>query len=125
MATKINTYAYELDKKHWKEFAIMLRCENWEYDMYLQSKVLDPYGPNGREDSRWYCQLHRDRHSEIVDNPLFWSDRKWQIEQCYNKRKNWTIFHGPNRPIYKDIKWKRVFIGLCKDVVKNDFTIKN
>ena len=117
LANKIWTYAYELDPTNWKEFMTVLKCENWNFDMYLQSSVIDENG--NREPSYWFCQMHRKRHSAIVDNPLFWSDWKRQVEQCYNKRKGWTKFYWPNRPIYKN--WK--YVWLCKDVVKNDFTL--
>ena len=119
LATMVSTYAYELDNARRKDFLIMMKCENGNFDIHLQSSVPDTNWPNWREDSRGLCQLNRTRHSEVVDNPLFRNDWKRQVEQCYKKRVAWTKFYWPNRPIYKNKK----YIGKCSDVVKNDFTL--
>lgn len=102
---------------------ILQECENGNRDIHTQSSVPVAGWPNGREDSRWLCQLHRQRHGDIVDNPLFRNDRKFQVEKCNEKMVWGTTFYGPDRPIYKDIKWKKVFLWLCKDVVKKNFKL--
>lgn len=104
-ANNVATYAYWISD--WDiDFLATLKAENWAFDMYKQSNVVKNWV---REDSRWLCQLHRAWHRDIVDNPLFWSDWKWQLEQCYKKYKWWTKFYG----YYQRNKYK------------NDFTIIN
>ena len=119
LATMVSTYAYELDNARRKDFVIMMKCENGNFDIHLQSSVPDTNWPNWREDSRGLCQLNRTRHSEVVDNPLFRNDWKRQVEQCY---KNGLLEQNSIDRIDQYIKnWKYVWI--CKDVVKNDFTL--
>ena len=68
-------YAYEI----WgMDLVTTIECENWLRDMYRQSEVVKNWK---REESYWFCQIHRPDHKEIVDNPLFRSDYKWQLEQ--------------------------------------------
>ena len=38
--------------------------------------------------------MHRAWHANVVDNPLFWSDRKRQMDRCREKYKGGTIFYG-------------------------------
>ena len=103
LATQIATYEYEIS--NWDmDFLMTLRAENGWYNMYQQSNV---YTNWVREDSWGLCQLHRKRHSNIVDDPRFFTDYKWHIEQCWIKYKNWTRFYG------YDVRLK----------YKNDFTI--
>lgn len=92
IATQIATY--ERKVSNWnKAFLLKLKTENWWYDMFKQSEVRDRNWPNGREDSRGLCQFHRNRHSEIVDDPRFWTDYKFQVEKCREKFSWWTTFY--------------------------------
>jgi len=101
-ATKIVNYAYKVS--WWDmEFIQTLKAENWAFDIHLQSRVPDPRWPNGREDSRWLCQLHRTRHSDVVDSKEFWESWKYQVDICWQKYKWWTKFYGRNVAYkYKD-----------------------
>lgn len=54
------------------------------------------YGP--REDSWGYCQIHRQWHSAIVDDPRFFTDKRWQMEQCYRLWSGGTKFYAPPTP---------------------------
>ena len=92
MATDIATYAYNISNGN-IDFLATLKAENWGFDMHLQSRVPDRNWPNGREDSRGVCQLHRKRHSAVVDDPRFFTDYKRQVEQCWIKYKWWTRFY--------------------------------
>lgn len=104
-------YAYE---KGWMDLVLLMECENSTRNMYRQSEVIK----NGRrEPSYWFCMIDRDFHKEIVDNPLFWSDWKRQIDQCYNLRKWGTKFYWPGRWIAK--AWKK-----CSEYVKERFIFK-
>jgi len=59
--------------------------------MYRQSNIVK----NGiREQSYWFCQLHRAWHKDIVDDKRFWEDPYWQLDQCWQKYKNGTKFYG-------------------------------
>lgn len=107
-ANNVATYAYWISS--WDiDFLATLKAENWAFDMYLQSRVPVKWWPNGREDARWLCQLHRTWHWDIVNDKRFWNDRKRQLEQCYKKYKWWTKFY-----------WKNV-----RHKYLNDFTIIN
>jgi len=103
-ANNVATYAYRISS--WDmDFLMTLKAENWAFDMYKQSNVVKNWK---REDSWWLCQLHRAWYRDIVDNPLFWSDWKRQVEQCWDKYKWWTKFYG----------------YFVREKYKNDFTIK-
>jgi hypothetical protein len=104
MATKIATYAYKVS--NWDmDFLMTLKAENWWFDMYKQSNVIDKNWV--REDSWGLCQLHRRWHKDIVDAREFWESYEYQVEQCWNKYSWWTKFYGYN------VRLK----------FKNDFTI--
>ena len=99
-ATKIINYAYEISD--WDiDFVLTLKAENGWFDMHKQSNV---HNNGKREDSWGLCQLNRRRHKNVVDNPLFWESRKYQVEVCWDKYKNGTKFYGYNvRLKYKDL----------------------
>jgi hypothetical protein len=102
MATNIATYAYKVS--NWDmDFLMTLKAENWWFDMYKQSNVPDKNWPNGREDSRWICQIHRRRFKHIVDTKEFRESRQFQVEQCWSLYKGWTRFYGRDvRKRFKD-----------------------
>ena len=61
------------------DLVLLMECENGNWNPTMQSTVIR----NGkREDSWGLCQVHRPDHKEIVNNPLFFSDWKWQIDRC-------------------------------------------
>lgn len=80
-------YAYEI---WWMDLVTTIECENGTWNMYRQSDVIRNWK---REESYWFCQVHRPDHQEIVDNPLFRSDYKWQLDRCAELLKWWTIFY--------------------------------
>lgn len=88
-------YAYDISD--WDlDFVAMLDAENGKRDPKRQSQVPDKkrwMSANGREDSRGFCQLHRRRHKNIVDDPKFFTDWKRQMEQCHKKYKWGTRFY--------------------------------
>ena len=71
------------------EFIKMLAGEN---GLFTHDRKSDVPG----EDSWGYCQMHRAWHSDIVDDPRFWNDPYWQLEQCYKKWIGGTKFYGYN-----------------------------
>lgn len=81
-------YAYEI---WWMDLVTTIECENWTWNMYRQSDVIRNWK---REESYWFCQVHRPDHQEIVDNPLFRSDWKRQLDRCAELLRGWTIFYG-------------------------------
>lgn len=82
-------YAREISW-HNLDFIGTLDAENWQWNPHRQSEVVKNWI---REDSYWFCMIHRQRHSDVVDNPLFWNDWKRQLDQCWNKYKWWTRFY--------------------------------
>jgi len=101
-ATKIINYAYYDVSNKDMDFVLTLKAENWWFNMYQQANARS----NGkREDARWLCQLHRNRHKNIVDDKRFWNSWKWQVEQCYKKYKGGTKFYW----YYVRNKYKNLF----------------
>jgi len=91
-------YAYEIG---WLDLVTILDCENWYRDMYRQSDIIKNWK---REESYGFCQIHRPSQPDIVDNPLFWSDWKWQLDRCKEIRNrelaDWRIrFNAEKRKI--------------------------
>lgn len=84
-------YAYDIS--WWdRDFITTLEAENWLWNPHRQSEVFDKR-VGKREDSRWFCQLHRNRHSNIVDDPRFFSDPYRQLDRCLEKYRGWTKFY--------------------------------
>lgn len=89
-------YAYEI----WgMDLVTTIECENGTWNMYRQSTVVKNWK---REESYWFCQIHRPDHKEIVDNPLFRSDYKWQLDRCAELLKWGTTFYWKTT---RKIKW--------------------
>lgn len=95
------------------DLVLLTECENGNWNMYQQSTVVKNWK---REDSRWLCQVHRPDHEEIVNNPLFRSDYKWQLDRCKELMDGWTLFFGRDRKI----KWVK-----CSTYVKDRFILNS
>ena len=84
--------------------------------MYQQSTVVKDWK---REDSWGLCQVHRPDHKEIVNNPLFRSDYKWQLDRCKEIRdrelNDWRIRFNAEK---RKIKWV-----LCPKYVLDRFIL--
>lgn len=94
------------------EFIAMLEWENGQWNPYRQSEVWSYWDYSlkknlicnsnnwnstcKQEQSRWFCQLHARRHSDITNDPRFWENPTWQLSKCYQKRVGWTKFYGYN-----------------------------
>ena len=98
---EVINYAWEISND--KEFIYMLEGENALYDHKRQSEV---YKDGIREDSHGLCQVHRQWHSHIVDDPRFFSDWRWQARQCLELWKGGTTFYGYNNRWYSITKFK-------------------
>lgn len=91
-------------QKHWmqvawqiskdKDFMYMLKAENGLLNHDRQSEV---YKNGVREPSFGFCQIHRGYHPNIVNDPKFFSDPKWQLEKCFELWKGGTAFYGFHR----------------------------
>ena len=79
---------------HDKDFMYMLKAENGLLNHDRQSEV---YNNGVREPSFGFCQIHRGYHPEIVNDPKFFTDPKWQLEQCYRLWTGGTAFYGWHR----------------------------
>ena len=83
------------------QFLYMIETENPLWTPDRQSNV---YYRGRREPSFGYCQIHRDYHPEIVNDPKF-KDPKWQLETCYRLFKGGTKFYGYKR-FQRDAKFR-------------------
>ena len=79
---------------HDQNFLYMLKAENGLLSHDRQSNV---YKNGIREPSFGFCQIHRGYHPEIVNDPKFFTDPKWQLEQCYRLWTGGTAFYGWHR----------------------------
>ena len=82
---------YSDEQRHWmqvawdisnhdEQFLYLLKAENGELSPDRQSDVFK----NGLQEDSWgFCQIHRPSHPEIVNDPRFFSDPQWQLEQCH------------------------------------------
>lgn len=82
--------AWQISEWDW-DFIWTLDAENWQRNPHRQS---EQYQNWIREDSRWFCQLHRAWHSSVVDDPRFWESPERQLKKCWEKYKWWTRFYG-------------------------------
>lgn len=85
------------------EFVSLIECENG----LRNPKAIWDGGM-----SFWLCQLNIRRHGEPLEEER--NDRTYQLSVCYQKRKGWTKFYGPQRKI----RGKR-----CWEVAKTRFYI--
>lgn len=98
-ATKIINYAYKISGGD-MDFILTLKAENWGFNMYQQSNVIDKNWK--REESYWLCQMMKKRHPE-VNTKEFRESWEYQVDVCWRKYKWWTKFYGYNvRNRYKD-----------------------
>ena len=89
-------YAWDISNGD-KDFLYMIEGESSTWDETRQSEVVK----NGkREASYGICQIHKGYHPRIVKDPRFFTDWKWQIDQCYKLWKGGTPFYGYNN------KWR-------------------
>lgn len=82
---------YAWNKYQDEQFMLMLSSENGLFNHDRQSLVVKD---GIREDSWGFCQIHRYFHSDTVNDPRFFTDPAWQMDQCYNKFKGGTRFYG-------------------------------
>lgn len=75
-----------------KEFMYMLKGENGLFNHDRRSLVIQKDG--NREPSYGFCQIHKGFHPQIVNDERFFTDPKWQLEQCYRLWKGGTKFYG-------------------------------
>jgi hypothetical protein len=77
------------------DFVRLITAENGNMGHTDQSKVVK----NGvREPSFGYCQIHRYYHPQTVNDERFFTDKRWQMEQCFQKWSTGTTFYAPPRP---------------------------
>jgi len=88
-------YAYTISNKD-KNFIALLACENGAITHERKHGL--SYWRNGKE--YWdfgFCGISNYYHPQIVNNPKFFTDWKWQMEQCYNLFRGGTRFYGLDR----------------------------
>lgn len=88
LAQDMIQYACELSNYD-KDFILTINAENWWWNMKLRSYIVW---------SNWYydyglCQINKWYHPEIVNNQKFFTDWKYQIDNCRKLYKWWTTFY--------------------------------
>lgn len=110
MANSIIQYACDISNSD-IDFILTLNSENWSRDYKKQSNVIQKNWV--REPSFWVCQMHYRYHKEDVYEWLpfnriyesrYLTDRKYQVEVCWNKYKWGTRFYWYDHR-YKGNKW--------------------
>lgn len=86
-------------------FVALLEAENglWTIDRqstkayYRYGKTVKWYWrPSWYYYDYWFCQISNYYHPNITEDKRFYTDWKWQIDQCYKLYKNWTKFYWLN-----------------------------
>lgn len=84
------------------DLVIIMQCEQ-SRQPWLQSKS---------ESSYWLCQIYWPDHRDIINDSRFWTDWKWEVEQCSILMKWWTKFFWPKRIDKKN--WQPCYINAQK-----------
>lgn len=74
------------------DFLATLDMENALWQPDRQSNVVQSNGI--REDSWGFCQFHRPTWGNIVGDSRFFTNPRWQLEQCWEHYKGGTRFYG-------------------------------
>lgn len=98
---KVVDYAWAIS--HDKNFIYLLKAENGTFDPKRKSTWV---GSNGYRDYG-LCQINKGFHPEIVGDSRFFTDWKWQADQCYRLYKGGTVFYGAKNEAaqVKHFKW--------------------
>ena len=91
-------YAYKL---WWWDLVYLMECENGNRSIYTRWDSWKAIG---------LCQMNTNYHKLPAEYYTTW---QVQVELCYQKRKQWTVFYWPSRKI----KWVK-----CSEYVKSRFT---
>jgi len=91
---EIMNYAFEISND--KEFLYLLKAENGEISLNRKSSTGD-YG---------LCQINKKYHPEIVNDPRFFTDYKFQVDKCFELYKNGTKFYAMDK-LKKDKKFRK------------------
>ncbi len=84
---------YAWNKWHDKEFLYMLKAENGLFNHDREH----PSGNNAIGVDWGFCGTNDYWHADKINDPRFFSDPAWQLEQCYNMYKGGTVFYGLKR----------------------------
>lgn len=83
---------HNLSRKIAKKFLYTFEGENGLWTEDRRSRIV---GANGYYDYG-LCQINKGFHYDIVKNPKFFTDWKWQAEKCIELMKGGTRFYGNN-----------------------------
>jgi len=103
------------DNAPWKVEALKLACEVSDCNLDFIRKITaenghmahdaqstiprSGYGSlNGYEDSWGYCQMYRPAQAKYLEDPRFFTDKKWQMNLCYEKWKSGTPMYAKPTP---------------------------
>ena len=103
-----------------KEFIYLIEAEGDEWRIDQPSRVFLRYDRVNKknivcnkdnwtneckmESSFGFCQTNKYYHSKTVNDPRFFTDARWQLEQCYKKFKEGTPFYGYQKHRYAVIE---------------------
>lgn len=77
-------------------FIYTLEAESSAWSPYKRSNGWVWYG--GRKTYDWgICQISERWHPEIVRDPRFFKDWKWQVDECWRLYASGTRFYGSDR----------------------------
>lgn len=100
---------YAWDISHDANFIYLLKAENGEITPDRKSDI-NYYCPKTKT-YKWdygLCQISDCYYPQIVNEKKFFTDWKWQLNQCYNLYKGGVTFYGirniPN--VKKYFEWK-------------------
>jgi hypothetical protein len=74
------------------DFLATLEAESGLWTPDRRSNVVDASG--NLEPSYGFCQIHAGYHPEVVNDPRFFSDPFWQLDQCWKLYSGGTRFYG-------------------------------
>lgn len=81
-------YAWDISKS--SDFIYMLKAEN---GLITPDRRSIAKGKNGHYDYG-FCQINKGYHRDVVNDPKFFTDWKWQMDRCWEKFKGGTTFYG-------------------------------
>ena len=74
-------YAWKISNGN-RNFILTMKAENGNVDPLTRSLYINKAGH--REPSYGFCQIHARFHPEKVNDPRFFTDPFWQLDQCWS-----------------------------------------
>ena len=98
-------YINETYKLWWIDLVVLFECEWHDRDISIKWDWWHAW---------WLCQMN-DLYHNIPDQ--YYTDRRFQIEYCFEKRQWWTLFYWPDRA--DGVNWEK-----CMSYAKRNFYLE-